>query len=84
MLIKIVFAQDESFYMNGENARLVGVDSLGFLARSRSLENPQKINRKSSVFRKLVLDKFSGRDIGAYHAALLHVPGGEDARSAPA
>ncbi len=58
MLIPVAPAKDESFYMNGDNARLVGVDSLGFLARSRSLENPQKINRKSSVFRKLVLDTF--------------------------
>jgi len=50
MLIKIVFAKYESFYMNGENARLVGVDSFGFLASRRSLENPQKISRKSFSF----------------------------------
>ena len=84
MLIKIVFAKYESFYINGDNARLVGVDSIGFLARSRSLENPPQIRRKSSVFRKLVLDAFFESDIGAYHAALLHVPGGQDAWSAPA
>src|SRR5260370_857670 len=59
--------------------------------RQRGLVTPFRcapITRKSAenhaqivVFCKLVLDTFFESDIGVYHATLLHVPGGQDART---
>ena len=84
MLIPVAPAKDESSYINGEHRKVKSARIARGFCRAQITRKSAADQPKIIGLCKLVLDTFSRSDIGAYHEALLHVPGGEDARTAPA
>src|SRR6266478_8648799 len=82
MLIPVAPAKDESSYINGEHRKIKSA----LIARGFSpCADHSKIRKKSAenprFFSNWYLTHSSRKDIGLYHATLLHGPGSQDARA---